>query len=177
MNEKTKATGAPPPSLDRDALQQFIDRHRIDAAILNLNEHTATVADAARALEVETDQIIKSLVFRHNDDALLVIASGLARVDRKKLAAFLGVGRKKVKFANPEEVLRITGYVVGSMPPFGHRTRLRTLIDTEVTGLGTVFGGGGSLNTMMRLTPDELLRVTGAEVVSVCEDSPEISVE
>lgn len=172
MNEKPATTQTPPSSLDRDALQQFIDRHRIDAAILDLNQHTATVADAARALDVETDQIIKSLVFCHNDDALLVIASGLARVDRKKLAAHLGVGRKKVKFAAPEQVLRITGYGVGTMPPFGHRTRLRTLIDTDVTGLGTVFGGGGSLNAMMRLTPDELLRVTHAEIIGLCKEPP-----
>jgi len=48
--------------LNRDALQQFIDRQRIDAAILELDEHTASVADAARALNVGTDQIIKSLV-------------------------------------------------------------------------------------------------------------------
>ena len=172
MNEKSDATDTSPSSLDRDAILQFIARHRIDADILDLNEHTATVADAAQALNVGTDQIIKSLVFRHNEETLLVIASGLARVDRKKLAAHLGVGRKKVKFANPEQVLQITGYVVGSMPPFGHRTRLRTLIDTGVTGLGTVYGGGGSLNAMMRLTPDELRRVTGAEVTSLCEDPP-----
>lgn len=170
MSNPSETADAVPAPLGRDALQRFIDRRRIEADILNLDAHTATVADAARALGVETGQIIKSLVFRHNDNALLVIAGGLARVDRKKLAVLLGVGRKKIKFAKPEEVLRITGYVVGSMPPFGHRSKLRTLVDTGVIGLDTIYGGGGSLNAMMRLCPDELLRVTEAEVVGVCED-------
>jgi Cys-tRNA(Pro) deacylase len=158
-----------PDPMGTEALQRFIDTREIDAQILTLDEHTATVADAARALKVDTDRIIKSLVFRCNDETLLVITNGLARVDRKKLAGIVGVGRKKVKFAAPEAALAITGYVVGSMPPFGHRAGLRTLVDRAVTRLDTVYGGGGGLDAMMRLAPAELLRVTRAEVVDVAQ--------
>ena len=167
MTETTTDAAAP---LGRGALQQYIDRQGIDAQIIPLTEHTATVADAARALGVDTDQIVKSLVFRCNDEPLLVITNGLARVDRKKLAALLGVGRKKVKFAAAEDVLDITGFIVGSMPPFGHRTRLRTLVDPAVMRLGMVYGGGGDIDAMMRLTPAELVRVSGAELLAITEE-------
>jgi len=155
--------------MDKTDLQRFIDQHRIEAAIIPLNEHTATVSEAAQALGVETDQIIKSLVFRLNDEPLLVINNGLARVDRKKVASVLGVGRKRVKFASPDLALEATGYVVGSMPPFGHLTNLRTLIDTAITKLDVIYGGGGSIDAMMRMTAAELLRITGGTVVDVSE--------
>ena len=150
-------------------LQQFIDTQGIAATILPLDAHTATVSDAARALNVATAQIIKSLVFLNDGNPLLVINNGMARVDRKKLAGFLGVGRKRVKFASADQALEMTGYVVGSMPPFGHRTRLPTLVDAAVTGMEEIFGGGGGIDAMMRLTPDELLRVTAPQVLDISE--------
>ncbi len=150
-------------------LQLFIDTHRIEAVILPMAGHTTTVSEAALALAVETNQIIKSLVFRVQDEPLLVINNGLARVDRRKLAARLGVGRKRVKFATPDQALAVTGFVVGSMPPFGHRQKLRTLVDPAVLALDLIFGGGGDIAAMMRLTPTELLRVTEADVMELSE--------
>lgn len=150
-------------------LQRFIDTHRIEATILPMAGHTPTVSDAARELDVETDGIIKSLVFMHQETPLLVVTNGLSRVDRRKLAAYLDVGRKKVKFAAAEEALALTGYVVGSMPPFGHRQPLRTVMDPAVLQMETVYGGGGDVNAMMRLASRELLRVTAAEIQAVSE--------
>ena len=155
--------------MDRTDLQKFIDDHHIQATIMPLNEHTLTVGDAARALGVGTDQIIKSLVFHIDGNPLLVINNGLARVDRRKLATYLGVGRKKVKFASPDNVFAQTGFIVGSMPPFGHQQKLRTLVDEAVTRLDVIYGGGGDVDAMMRLTPEELLSVSQAEVATVSE--------
>lgn len=150
-------------------LQRFIDLQRIQATILSLGVHTATVSDAARALDVADHQIIKSLVFMAHDQGLLVINNGTARVDRRRLAASLGIGRRRVKFASAEQALALTGYVVGSMPPFGHRQKLRTIVDPAVGRLDVVFGGGGDIDAMLKLTPAELLRVTAAEVREVSD--------
>jgi len=81
----------------------------------------------------------------------------------------LGINRKKVKFAAAEKALEMTGYVVGSMPPFGHRQRLRTLVDPTVTRQNTVYGGGGAIDAMMRLTPEELIRITNAQILELSE--------
>lgn len=160
------------PALNAADLQSFIDTNGLKATILPLTERTATVDEAARALGVATDQIIKSLVFVLNGAPLLVINNGLARVDRKKLGAVLGVGRRKVKFANPELALAATGFAVGSMPPFGHREGLRTLVDEGVVSQAEVYGGGGAGNTMMRVATAELLKATGAEVVDIAAPPP-----
>lgn len=150
-------------------LQTFIDTHRLAATILPMNAHTATVDDAARALGVSADRIIKSLVFMAGDQPILVINNGLARVDRKKLAACLGMNRKRVKFARADQALAATGYMVGSMPPFGHRENLRTLVDAATAELDTVYGGGGDIDAMMQLPLSELLQVAHAEVADISE--------
>jgi prolyl-tRNA editing enzyme YbaK/EbsC (Cys-tRNA(Pro) deacylase) len=98
---------------------------------------------------------------------VLVIANGAHRVDERLVARHLGVGRKRVKMARPEQALAITGYGVGAMPPFGHQARLRTLVDPAVVAQEEIYGGGGEINAMLRLTSRELVRVAGAEVVSV----------
>ena len=158
-----------PKAMTSADLRKFIAAQHIDATILHLGAHTSTVSDAARELGVDTDQIIKSLIFMIEDRPLLVINNGTARVDRKKLATLLGVGRKRVKFASAEQALAITGFVVGSMPPFGHRQVLRTLVTPAIPRLDLIFGGGGDVDAMMRLTPADLVRVTGAEITDVSE--------
>lgn len=155
--------------LNSKHLQTFIDTHRLTAAILPMDAHTATVSDAARALGVSTDLIIKSLVFMAGEQPILVINNGLARVDRKKLAVYLGMNRKRVKLARAEQALSVTGYMVGSMPPFGHREDLRTLVDTATAELNTLYGGGGDIDAMMQLSSSELLQVTLAEVADISE--------
>jgi Cys-tRNA(Pro) deacylase len=150
-------------------LQRFLDSNGIEATILHMAEHTATVIDAARVLGAETDQIIKSLVFMANGSPVLVINNGLARVDRRKLAGYLELNPKKVRFASPEQALAFSGYLVGSMPPFGHKQTMHTLMDTNVSGMDTIFAGGGGIDAMMRLTSKELLRVTRAKVVDISE--------
>ncbi len=136
---------------------------------MSMKQHTPTVPEAAKALGVQAWQIIKSLVFLIKDEPVLVINSGEARIDRRKLADYLAVGRGRIKFAAPDQALAITGYVVGSMPPFGHKQKLRTVIDLSVRSLETVYGGGGDINAMMRLTATELLRVTSAESAQISE--------
>ena len=156
--------------LNSKNLQAFIDTHRLEADILPMDAHTATVGDAAKALGVDADMIIiKSLVFMAGDQPILVINNGPTRVDRRKLAAYLGINRKRIKFARAEQALEITGYVVGSMPPFGHREKLRTLVDAATAQLDTVYGGGGGIDAMMRLSSSELIDATHAEVADISE--------
>jgi Cys-tRNA(Pro) deacylase len=148
-------------------LQQFIEQNQIAAEILPMEEDTPTVPDAARALGVAEDQIIKSLVFVVDGQPTLVISNGTRKVDNRLVARHYGVGRKRAKMTRAEQALEITGYAVGAMPPFGHRTRLRTIVDPSVVDHQEIFGGGGEINALLCLTSEELLRVTGARIVRV----------
>ncbi len=124
---------------------------------------------AAEAVGVEPAQIIKSLLFVADGQPVLVIASGEDRVDRKLLARHLGLSRKRVKMASVQEVERITGYGVGGVPPFGHRSLLRTLLDSRILNLTWVYGGGGADDVLLRVRPEEIVRAVGAEALSLMD--------
>jgi prolyl-tRNA editing enzyme YbaK/EbsC (Cys-tRNA(Pro) deacylase) len=151
-------------------LAAFIADHGIAAEIVPMVVETPTVPAAAAALGVSPAQIIKSLLFLVGDRPVLVIASGETPVDRGVLAARFGVGKKQVKLADPETVLRLTGYPAGGVPPFGHPQPLPTLLDRRVLAWDVIYGGGGDDHTLLRITPAELARVTGAEWVEIAKE-------
>lgn len=182
MDKFTHAIPANHPLLPDD-LRRFVAEHAIAAAMVDGLGDTPTVPAAAAALGVDPDQIIKTLLFlveRRSaagaafDDPVVVISNGEQRVDKGRLAAHCGVGKKKVSLAPAAVVLDLLGYPAGGVPPFGHRTRLPVLIDASILALrerfaGVIYGGGGDDRTMMRLTVDELLRVTQGQVVALSE--------
>ncbi len=141
--------------------------HGIPGEILHPGAPTPTVETAARALSVSPEQIVKSILFLVNEQPVLVITCGTAHVDQRAIAARYGLGRKRVKLASPEEVLAISGYEVGAMPPFGHRLPLPTLLERRVLDLPEVFAGGGAENALVRLNPQDIVRVAAAEVIDM----------
>jgi prolyl-tRNA editing enzyme YbaK/EbsC (Cys-tRNA(Pro) deacylase) len=81
-------------------------------------------------------------------------------VDYKRVADTLGLSRKRLKLADAPAVLGITGFPVGTVPPFGHKTRLRTLIDAGVLAQPEVCAGGGAIDALVRIAPAEIVRAT-----------------
>lgn len=155
--------------MDSKDLAHFLADHQIEAEIVHLRAATPTVVAAAAVVDVEAAQIIKSVLFLADREPVLVIANGLARVAWKKLADYVGVSRKRLKMAEAAQVPVITGYQAGMVPPFGHRQKLRTVVDTAVYNQSIVYGGGGEINALMRLTTAELKRVVGSETAVLTE--------
>ncbi|PID85740.1 MAG: EbsC protein [Chloroflexi bacterium] len=156
-------------ALSSKALDEFIICNRIKAEIIFLQRETRTVAEAAAVLGAKPDQIIKSILFLADGEPVLVINNGLARVAWKRLADYLGVSRRRLKTASAEKVLEITGYQVGAVPPFGHLTALRTVVATAVYTQTIVYGGGGDVQALMKMTTTELKRVVGWETAVISE--------
>lgn len=119
-----------------------------------------TAQEAADALGVQLGQIAKSVIFRRKADdvAVLVVTSGDRRVDEKKVAAITGpLGRADADFVKSK-----TGYTIGGVSPIGHATPPVTLIDRELLRFDVVWAAAGHPNGVFPLTPDDLLRLTGA---------------
>jgi prolyl-tRNA editing enzyme YbaK/EbsC (Cys-tRNA(Pro) deacylase) len=153
--------------LNADDLQAFLQVNSIPAEILRLPVPTPTVETAAQAVGAQERQIVKSILFLVDAQPVLAIACGTAYIDRRAIADLYGVGKKRVKLASPEEVMRLSGYEVGAMPPFGHRQPLRSLLDKRILELSEAFAGGGAENALMRISPQEMLRVSKAQVMDL----------
>jgi prolyl-tRNA editing enzyme YbaK/EbsC (Cys-tRNA(Pro) deacylase) len=124
-----------------------------------------TSQEAANALGVVVGQIAKSVVFRRGADAraVLVVASGDRRVDEAKVAAHVGaIGRADAAFVKAS-----TGFAIGGVSPVAHATEPITLIDRELFRFDLVWAAAGHPNGVFRLTPGELVALTGAPVVDV----------
>ena len=128
-------------------------------------EGTRTSQDAADQLGCEVSHIAKSIVFEGEDGAVVVITSGSNRVDRKrKLKRILGF---KPGMADPEYVLRSTGYAIGGVPPFGHTSPTAILMDEDLMQYDVVWGAGGTPQTVFPITPEQLRVLSGATVEDV----------
>ena len=144
-----------------------MDRWGIPGEILTLDTPTPTVEAAARAMGVESQQIVKSVLFTVPDGEVLTISCGDQLVERRVIASLYGISRKRVKLAPPAVVLDLTGFAVGTVPPFGHRTPLRTLLDPRVLAFDEIFAGGGTHHALVRLDPQDIARITHAEIIDL----------
>ncbi|KAK3286738.1 hypothetical protein CYMTET_5722, partial [Cymbomonas tetramitiformis] len=120
-------------SLTREHLRQFLEDNSVSAGIHVLPSATSRVEDSAEALGISTEMLVKSIVLWVSEEyPVIVLAAGTRRINLSAVARLLLVTRKQVRLATPEEALSATGYKVGTIPPLGHRTSLRTLVDVSV---------------------------------------------
>ena len=134
--------------------------------VLEFDASTRTAADAAAAICCEVGQIAKSLIFRGatSGRAVLIIASGVDRVDEKKAAAAVG---ETIARADADFVREATGFAIGGVPPVGHKTQPIVLIEESVLGLDEIWAAAGTPNAVFRLTPADLVKLTGGRTVAV----------
>ncbi len=126
-----------------------------------------TAQEAADALGVSLGQIAKSVVFRRKADerAVLVVTSGDKRVDEKRVAAITGpLGRADADFVKAR-----TGFTIGGVSPIAHAEPPVTLIDRELLRFDIVWAAAGHANGVFRLSPQELVALTGAPVHDVVQ--------
>lgn len=132
-------------------------------------EATRTAGEAAAAVGCELSQICKSLIFAADGVPVLVLMDGASRVDVERVRAELGAAR--VTRARAEVVRETTGYAIGGVPPFGHRTRTRVLADRGLLGHDLVWAAAGTPYTVFPMAPGTLVAHAGATLVDVRERS------
>jgi Cys-tRNA(Pro) deacylase len=129
------------------------------------DEHTRTAEDAARTIGVTVGQIVKSLVFLVDEEAVLALVSGDNLLDESKLAT--AAGGRDVNRPDANKVRDVTGYPVGGVPPLGHNETLRVFIDRDLLGYDEVWAAAGTPHCNFPVAPDDLVRATGGAVVDL----------
>lgn len=149
-----------------ETVRAFFAEHAPDIEVVELPTSTATVALAAEAHGVEPGQIAKTLAFRLGERQVLVVASGEARIDNRKMRETFAT---KAKMLDAETVLELTGHPVGGVCPFGLATPLAVYCDESLNRYEVVLPAAGATHSAVRITPARLAALTQAQWVDVCK--------
>ena len=142
----------------------------VDARIRIFETSTATAQQAASAIGAPLGSIVKSLCFLIDGGPVLVLTAGDKLVDDRKLAERHGVGRKKVKIADADTTLQVTGYTPGGVSPVALARPVPIYIDRTLTRFDTVYAAAGAPNAIFPIRLDDLVRITSGQVVDVARD-------
>lgn len=136
----------------------------IDLTPSEFPHSTRTAEDAAAAIGTTVGQIVKSLVFMHGAQAILLLVSGTNRVDVPAVNARLGL---QLERATADQVRTATSFAIGGVAPLGHPTSLPTWIDLDLMQYETVWAAAGTPNTVFPISPAELQRLTNAQTLAM----------
>ena len=149
-----------------EKVQQALDELGIVTEVTVLPDSTRTAKEAALAVGCQVAQIAKSIIFqgRESKQPVLVIASGINRIDEAKIGVMV---EEKIAQAKPEFVRDKTGYAIGGVPPLAHNEPITTIIDQDLLQYDRIWAAAGTPKAVFRLTPDQLVRATGGLVAEV----------
>jgi Cys-tRNA(Pro) deacylase len=153
-----------------ERVQAALDALALGIHVVEFGASTATAPQAASAADCELGAIVKSLLFLIDSRPTLVLVAGDRMADQKKLAALFKVGKKKVKLADAETVLRVTGYEVGGVPPVGHNEKLPVVVDESLGRFETVWAAAGAHNAVFPIAYSKLIVITCGQVAAITED-------
>lgn len=149
-----------------EAVRAFLSAHAPDLEVVELEASTATVEMAARGHGVAPAQIAKTLSLRIKDRTLLVVTSGDARLNNRKIKDVLG---GKPRMLTADEVVSLTGHPVGGVCPFGLATPLPVYCDVSLKAFDEVVPAAGSINSAVRIAPERMAALVNAEWIDVCD--------
>jgi prolyl-tRNA editing enzyme YbaK/EbsC (Cys-tRNA(Pro) deacylase) len=148
-----------------DSVRADLAARAPDLPIVEVEESTATVADAAKALGVEPARIAKTLAVRAGDLTFLLVARGDARLDNRKTKDRFGA---RPRMLGADETLAFTGHPVGGVCPFGLATPLPVYLDVTLRDFDIVYPAAGSLTSSVVVPPERLASLVSSGWVDLC---------
>jgi prolyl-tRNA editing enzyme YbaK/EbsC (Cys-tRNA(Pro) deacylase) len=149
-----------------ESVRAFFAEHAPDVEVIVTEASSATVALAAEAHGVTPAQIAKTICLRVGDETMLVVTSGIARLDNRKFKDRMG---GKPRMLGGEEVLAVTSHPPGGVCPFGLPAPLPIYCDLSLKPFDEVVPAAGATNAAVRITPQRMADLVGAVWVDVCQ--------
>jgi len=158
MNQKLKESS--------QRVQDFLKEHGLELNVIEFKELTRTSQEAANTIGCELGQIAKTLIFKGKSSGkpICVIASGKNRVDEKKVVQYVG---EEIEKSDAEYVLKHTSFSIGGVPPIGFHFDIKPLIDEDLMEYSEIWAAAGTPNSVFRLSPSDLLKITEGRVVNI----------
>ena len=154
------------------SVRTWLAENAPDLPLIEVQETTATVETAAKALGVEPGRIAKTLAVRAGDHLFLLCTRGDARLDNRKCKDELGA---RPRMLPADETLELTGHPVGGVCPFGLKIPLPVYLDVSLQSFDVVYPAGASLNTSVRVPTQRLFDLVADRWVDLCRLPEEAS--
>ena len=149
-----------------EAVKNFFDEKKVSHSIILLEESSATVSLAAAALGISEMQIAKTLALNVNEESIVIVTCGIAKIDNRK---FKDTFHTKAKMMSFEETLEKTGHPVGGVCPFGLPKEVKIYLDESIKELEEVYPAAGSPHSVTKISVSELEKITEGKWIDVCK--------
>ena len=148
-------------------VREYLKKFGLENKIMEFDVSSATAEKAAIALNCKEQEIAKTLSFIVDDRPILIVTAGDSKVVNSKFKAEFHVKAKMIPF---DDVERLVGHAVGGVCPFGVNENVEVFLDKSLKRFDTVYPAGGSSNSAIKLTLEELERASNCkEWVDVCK--------
>ena len=157
-------------ALNKEAVKrakEALNKFNTEIKVIELEQTARTANDAANSLNTEVGSIVKSLLFRNEENFFLCLVSGDKRCSLNKLKKIFN--SKDLSMASPDEVKDQTGYTIGGVSPVGHKNKLEILVDESLNRFKNLYAAAGHPNCIFKISFDELLNLTNGVVKDIVE--------
>lgn len=134
-------------------VERHFEQFNIKDKIILLNESTATVELAAKALNTEEDRIAKSLSFLVNEEPIVIVVSGNSKISNSKFKQYF---HEKAHMISFDDVENLVGHPVGGVCSFAVKENVKVYLDNSLKKHKTVFPACGTPASAIELTPEEM---------------------
>ena len=148
-------------------VEKFITEFDSSLKILKLNTTARTATDAAKSLKCEVGAIIKSLLFKADNNFFICLIAGDRRCSLNKLKKILSI--KDVAMANADEVKTNTGFSIGGVAPIAHIKKLDILIDKSLSRFKNIYAAAGHPNCVFKINYEKLIKITNGTEKEISE--------
>jgi Cys-tRNA(Pro) deacylase len=158
------------PLLNKESLKRVekaIKEFDEKLEIIFLEQTARTAQDAATALGCTLGAIVKSLLFKTEDNYVLCLVAGDKKCSLNKLKKV--INKKNISLADPESVKKITGYTIGGVSPVGHIEKIEIYIDSNLNRYSEVFAAAGHPNCIFKINFDNLKKITNGIISKIVE--------
>ena len=134
-------------------VERHFEQFNIKDKIILLNESTATVELAAKALNTEEDRIAKSLSFLVNEEPIVIVVSGNSKISNSKFKQYF---HEKAHMISFDDVENLVGHPVGGVCSFAVKENVKVYLDNSLKKHKTVFPACGTPASAIELTSEEM---------------------
>jgi Cys-tRNA(Pro)/Cys-tRNA(Cys) deacylase len=154
----------------------YLDEHDIPYERKSFPAETEKgAANVARVLGFSERQAVKTLIFQTDTgERVLVMLGG----DQSAISGHLkqAIGSRNIKIADPDVVVKTTGYVIGSIPAFGWQpSGFRSFLEASLLQEPVLGTGAGQWGEEIMITPQNLIRASDAIIVNLTDREKPVS--